>query len=82
MESIAYWIHKRAEITPNRTALISEQNRYTYKELSEKVTQMASVLHHEYKLEKGERVAILSYNREEYMIAYFAIAQLGLIASL
>lgn len=80
MESIAYWIHKRAEITPNRTALISEQNRYTYKELSEKVTQMASVLHHEYKLEKGERVAILSYNREEYMIAYFAIAQLGLIA--
>ncbi|MBP2079750.1 AMP-binding protein [Oceanobacillus polygoni] len=80
MESIAYWIHKRGLITPNRTALISEHNQYTYKALSNKINSMAVLLQNKYQLEKGDRVAILSQNREEYIISYFAIAQLGLIA--
>ncbi|MBR3121182.1 AMP-binding protein [Oceanobacillus profundus] len=80
MESIANWIHKRGLITPNRNALISEHNQYTYKSLSTKVKSMAGLLQNKYQLEKGDRVAILSHNREEYIISYFAIAQLGLIA--
>ncbi|WP_087974652.1 o-succinylbenzoate--CoA ligase [Oceanobacillus rekensis] len=80
MEPISYWIHKRAFITPERIALISDKNKYTYKELSERVEWMAALLQKKYLLQKGERIAILSNNREEYLISYFAIAQLGLIA--
>lgn len=80
MESIAHWIHKRRAITPERTAIISQEMKYTYKELSRKIDDFAGVFHHKYGLKKGDRVAILSFNRTEYFIAYFAIAQLGLIA--
>ncbi|WP_067725190.1 o-succinylbenzoate--CoA ligase [Oceanobacillus damuensis] len=80
MEAISYWIHKRAFITPDRIALISEKDKYTYKELSKRINQMAAMLQKNFTLHKGDRIAILSQNREEYMISYFAIAQLGLVA--
>lgn len=80
MKPISYWIHKRAFITPDRIALIGEKESYTYKALSDKVNQMATLLQHHFHLQKGDRVAILSQNRVEYMITYFAIAQLGLVA--
>ncbi|MUK88467.1 o-succinylbenzoate--CoA ligase [Ornithinibacillus sp. L9] len=80
MEPISYWVHKRAFITPNRVALLSRDNKYTYKELSKKVNEMQALLHYQFQLQKGDRVAILAHNREEYLITYFAIAQLGLVA--
>ncbi|RDW18948.1 o-succinylbenzoate--CoA ligase [Oceanobacillus chungangensis] len=80
MEQIAYWIHKRADITPNRMALITERSEDTYEMLSSKVNNMAAFLQNECQLKKGDRVAILSQNSAEYMISYFAIAQLGLVA--
>lgn len=67
-------------ITPERVAIISKKNTYTYNQLSGKVNEMATFLQHHFALQKGDRVAILSHNREEYMIAYFAIAQLGFVA--
>ena len=67
-------------LRPNRMALITEENQYTYQMLSEKVNNMAAFLQNECHLKKGDRVAILSQNRAEYMISYFAIAQLGLVA--
>jgi fatty-acyl-CoA synthase len=80
MGPISHWIHKRAFITPERVALISEEREYTYRELSKEVMHMASYFQKNFKLQKGDRVAILSQNRTEYMIAYFAIAHLGLVA--
>ncbi|MFD2046700.1 o-succinylbenzoate--CoA ligase [Ornithinibacillus salinisoli] len=80
MEAISYWVHKRAFITPDRVALISDQSIYTYFTLSVKIQQKAAFLQNHLQLQKGDRVAILSQNREEYMISYFAIAQLGLVA--
>jgi fatty-acyl-CoA synthase len=80
MEPISYWIHKRAFITPHRVAMIGEDSQFTYLQLSEEINRMAAVFHNRFQLNKGDRVAILSQNRTEYIIAYFAIAQLGLIA--
>ncbi|WP_096271633.1 o-succinylbenzoate--CoA ligase [Paucisalibacillus globulus] len=80
MEPISHWIHKRAFITPDRIALINEEREYTYRELSREVLKMATHLQKNFRMEKGERVVILSQNRSEYMISYFAIAQLGLVA--
>lgn len=80
MEGISYWIHKRASMTPTRTAIITEDKQFTYKEYSEEIHHFAALLQNHFHLKKGDRVAILSHNREEFLTAYFAIAQLGLIA--
>lgn len=80
MESISYWIYKRKEITPEKIAMISANGERTYSDLAQDIQKMALLLQHDYHLEKGDRVAILSKNREEYMVTYFAIAHLGLIA--
>ncbi|CAM5205827.1 2-succinylbenzoate--CoA ligase OS=Ureibacillus acetophenoni OX=614649 GN=menE PE=3 SV=1 [Ureibacillus acetophenoni] len=78
--SITYWIRKRAYITPDRVALIGENKKFTYQELLLEIERVSSFMHHVMQLKKGDRIAILSQNRAEYFITYFAIAQLGLIA--
>lgn len=79
MYSIDFWIDKRAEITPNRIALKSQQTSMTYFELQQSMNKLAYYLQEKYSIEKGARVAILSSNRIEYLIAYFALAKLGSI---
>lgn len=80
MENISFWVHKRAFISPDRIAMSGKIRSYTYVELSGKINEMAILLKYKYHLEKGDRIAILANNREEYIIAYFSIAQLGLVA--
>ena len=78
--SITYWIRKRAYITPDRVALGKEKiEKFTYQELLLEINRVSSFLHHRLLLRKGDRIAILSQNRVEYFITYFAVAQLGLI---
>ncbi|MBA2175904.1 o-succinylbenzoate--CoA ligase [Halobacillus locisalis] len=79
MHTMDEWIHKRGEITPERMAIIGESHQFTYQELSQKVEEMAWMFKSKLHIGKGDRLAILSQNREEYMIAYFAVAQLGAI---
>lgn len=79
MHTMDEWIHKRGTMTPERVALVGESDQYTYRALSLEVHRMAGVMKHKLKLKKGDRLAILSQNREEYMIAYFAVAQIGAI---
>lgn len=80
MKGIAYWIEKREIITPDRIAVITEKEQLTYKELSKKIRNAALYLKNEYNLNKGDRVAILSQNRVEYIILLFAIAKLECVA--
>lgn len=79
MRGIAYWIEKRASITPGRMAIITEEEQITYKELHEKITDAAAFLKQSFEVEKGDRVAILSQNRLEYLVLIFAIAKLEAI---
>lgn len=78
--SISYWIRKRAYITPERVALVGGNKEFTYHELLLEIERVAAFFHHDMQLKKGDRLAILSQNRAEYFITYFAVAQLGLIA--
>lgn len=80
MQGIAYWIEKRALINPYRIAVITETEQLTYKELAEKIAAAAHYLHNERKVKKGDRIAILSQNRLEYITLLFAIAKLECIA--
>jgi fatty-acyl-CoA synthase len=80
VQGIAYWIDKRASITPNRTALINSNSQQTYQEMAGMVNQMARALFEQYHVRKGDRIAILSQNGIEYVQLVFAIAKVGCIA--
>lgn len=80
MQGIAYWIEKRAYITPERTALIGEQQRLTYKEMSANINKMACALSEQFQVQPGDRIAIIAQNGTEYIQLLFAIAKLGCIA--
>ena len=79
MQGIAYWIEKRAYITPNRVALIRDGQTYTYKEMANAITQTVYLLKKMIPLKKGERVAVLSSNNTTYLMMFFALAKMGCI---
>ncbi|MCB1054225.1 MAG: AMP-binding protein [Acidobacteria bacterium] len=71
----------RARITPDKTALVevATGRRLAYRELDERARRMARVWVEALELAVGERVAILSHNRTEYLEAFFATAKSGVI---
>lgn len=80
MHGIAYWIDQRAQNTPNRIAIITEEQQLTFKEVGQKVNQFARFLQQECQVAAGDRVGILSQNSTSYVLLLFAIAKLGGIA--
>ncbi|MBL4951815.1 o-succinylbenzoate--CoA ligase [Neobacillus sp. YIM B02564] len=80
MQGMAYWIEKRAMTNPNRIAVMTETEQLTYKELDEKIRGMAAILKNKWRVKKGDRIAILSQNRLEYVVLLFSIAKLQCVA--
>lgn len=71
-------IKKRAMITPEKTALIYEDDSVSYKELNDRTNQFAWFLR-ERGLKKGDRISVLLLNCPEFFEVYFAAAKLGLV---
>ena len=73
---------KTALLDPEREALIDIPNdrRMTFGALDERVRRLANAFCDELKLNKGDRVAILSKNCIQYMEVFYACARCGLIA--
>ena len=69
---------KRAAFTPDRAAVIFEDEPYTFKQLNDDANIIAHYLN-SIGLIKGDRVAILALNCCEFIAFYFAAAKLGLI---
>jgi len=67
-------LREAAARAPDQTALIDSISSITYAEFDRRANQLANALLG-LRLEKGARVAILSRNRIEYAVAYFAIAR-------
>ena len=65
-----------AMLVPERTAIVFEGERYSYAQLKERVNRLADSLSR-LGLEKGDRVAILQVNCNEYVEACFAVTKLG-----
>ncbi|MFQ5987647.1 MAG: long-chain-fatty-acid--CoA ligase [Dehalococcoidia bacterium] len=65
-------------ICPDRPAIIFEGKRFTFSELSERVNRLANALV-DLGIEKGEGVAILQVNCNQYVEAYYAVAKIGAI---
>ena len=65
-----------ALLVPDRTAIVFEGERFSYTQLKERVNRLADSLN-KLGLEKGERVAILEVNCNQYVEACFATAKAG-----
>lgn len=67
-------LHQSALHAPDRIALIGRGQRLTYAAFEQRANRLANALL-DLRLDRGARIAILSTNRPEYAIAYFAIAR-------
>ncbi len=75
------WLKKWSLYTPNRLAL-REHSRgieWNYRDLNSRVNALANFLTQDLSLKKGDRIAVYSKNRAEYVFLFFACAKSGLI---
>ena len=61
----------------DRECLVLGKKRITYLELQKRVDSTASMLQSQYKISKGDRVAILAANSPEWVISFFAITRIA-----
>lgn len=80
MKGISHWIDQRSIITPNRLALIDDQRKLTYLEMSKMVNQFSGILQSTYSIKKGDRVGVLSMNSIDFIIVLFSLAKLNAVA--
>lgn len=80
--SLVHFLREAAAAFPENTAMIFAGRKYSYRELDEQVHALAAALA-SLGVRKGDRVALLLPNSPPYVIAYYAILQLGaLVVSL
>lgn len=65
-------------ICPDRTAIVFEGQRFTFSQLSERANRFANALLG-LGVDKGDRVAILQVNCNQYIEAYYGVAKMGAI---
>jgi fatty-acyl-CoA synthase len=72
---------ERARISPADAALVevASGRRFTYRELDERATACAAAWRRTLGLEPGDRIALLSGNRVEFVDCFFAAAKSGVI---
>lgn len=67
-----------SSIAPDMTAIVFEGKAFTYADLSERVNRLANALLH-LDVKKGDMVAVLQVNCNEFIETYFAAAKVGAI---
>ncbi len=75
--NISQWIERHASFSPNQVALHFEGQSLTYAALDEAVDTTARAMQAVLDIGRGDRVALISTNRPEYLIVLFACARLG-----
>ncbi|MCS6800635.1 MAG: long-chain-fatty-acid--CoA ligase [Chloroflexota bacterium] len=67
-----------AMTVPDKECLVFEDRRFTYRQLLDRILRLAAALHAR-GIRRGDKVAILHTNSNEYVEAYYAVAMLGAI---
>lgn len=65
---------------PARTAIISQEGRWSYKAFDERTNRLAAAFLNA-GLTKGDRIALLFYNSSYFVEAYFAAVKIGLVVT-
>ena len=75
-QGLGDWPRRRAEMSPDRTALIWDETETTYAELAERVYRLSSVLR-DRGIHRGSRVAYFGTNHPAFFEVLFAVTALG-----
>jgi len=70
-------IERNAAFTPDKPAIIFEGEILSYTAFTARIEQAARALKAEFGVSRGDRVAILSLNRPDYLVLLYACARLG-----
>jgi fatty-acyl-CoA synthase len=70
-------IERNAAFTPDKPALVFEGQALNYSAFHARIEQTARALKAEFGVSRGDRVAILSLNRPDYLVLLYACARLG-----
>jgi fatty-acyl-CoA synthase len=74
---LADLIERNAAFTPRKAAIIFEGEELSYAALQARIEGTARALKAELGVSRGDRVAILSLNRPDYIVLLYACARLG-----
>jgi len=75
---ISDFLRRAAKLYPNKTAIVSGDRRFTYREFQERVNQLSHALLG-LGVGRGDRVCILSPNSHFFLESYYAVPQIGAI---
>ena len=78
MPHIAQMLERNARRTPEREALIYRDRRLSYAQLDAESNRAARALQRR-GISKGDRVGLISFNSDQFVIAYYAALKLGAI---
>jgi fatty-acyl-CoA synthase len=70
-------IARNAAFTPDKPAIVFEGEVLNYAAFNDRIEQTARALKSEFGISRGDRVAILSLNRPDYLVLLYACARLG-----
>jgi fatty-acyl-CoA synthase len=70
-------IARNAAFTPHKPATVFDGETLSYRGFHERIERTARALKAEYGVSRGDRVAILSLNRPDYLVLLYACARLG-----
>ena len=73
------WLAKWANYTPNRMFLREHQRemQWSYSDFNLRTNSLAAYLVDQYKIKKGDRIAIYSKNKSEHVILFLACIKIG-----
>lgn len=72
-------IVRNASKSPDKEAIVYGKTRLTYKQFNARVNRLAHALQ-DIGIKKGTKVAILSYNCNQFLEAYYALGKIGGVA--
>ncbi|WP_439398148.1 class I adenylate-forming enzyme family protein [Bradyrhizobium sp. PMVTL-01] len=72
-------IDRNAAFSPDKTAIAFDGERLSYAAFAARIERTATALKQELGVGRGDRVAILSLNRPDYLVLLYACARLGAI---
>ncbi|MBR0814947.1 long-chain fatty acid--CoA ligase [Bradyrhizobium diazoefficiens] len=70
-------IDRNAAFAPDKTAIVFEGERLSYAAFAARIERTATALKQQLGVGRGDRVAILSLNRPDYLVLLYACARLG-----
>jgi len=76
---IHHFLEESTELFPDKTALVHDEVRATYKQINTKANRLANRLIN-LGISKGDRVVLLLENCMEYVVSYYGIIKAGAVA--